>query len=421
MKIGSKKIRFTLRGPWEKNRDSFWILRDEVNLETGKRDQTVIKNQNPRVKALNKQWDYGNISVAEGKKNLQAIKKELESELARLIPQQTFSSYNQKILENYITHILKKRRSRASTKASREASLRRAVRLLGNLSLRSAPIEDIQRIADTIRTPGANKHFTMEIRALLRFINREDHAQLQGLRLPVRRPAYLTKEQVYKIVSDIPEDWKKKYPLMKEVILIIFNLGLRHSEALALHQGSVKKSNGYVHVRIEKQWKRDRSTGKGMLDDLKNNKPRDVVPLNLEETLECMKRFIKAYPKFEDREIYRDSLRRFIQSQCHQLFQLEIPDTSGLDEDDDFFGLAKHKNSMDSDRIYKAVHMLRASFVIAMIAEGFSIEQAAAQIGDSIEVTQKHYAGFVNSESSMMNIAARLGQTAQKPQRAKAK
>ena len=51
---------------------------------------------------------------------------------------------------------------------------------------------------------------------------------------------------------------------------------------------------------------------------------------------------------------------------------------------------------------------LRHSYVIFLLGHGYTVEQCAMFIGDSIEVAKKHYAGFVVADTNMAQLAKQM-------------
>lgn len=54
------------------------------------------------------------------------------------------------------------------------------------------------------------------------------------------------------------------------------------------------------------------------------------------------------------------------------------------------------------------VHDLRHSYGIALLSEGFSIDDVAMSLGDSVAVVQQFYTGFVHSERSLENMLSKF-------------
>lgn len=406
MKILGRKIRITIRGPWNKGRKSFSFLRDEID-EGGKRTQIEIIDE--RIKALTRDFKDGKLKVQDGSARTAAdqLKAELEKEIIRLRRDKPLSAFNQEVLARYIRDKIEvKKACQRSTLNTDIARATKAIQLLENRSIRNVDFAVIQNILDSQPTANANRHMLMTYRRLLKFVGRkEDLDKLRPKKFDYKKPPYLTEEQVEQLVKNVPEEMNKRFPLMGDLIWIIFSLGLRLSEALGIAREDVGKSKkGNVIVRIQRQWVRkiDARTESDRLRPTKNRKVREVLPLEKKRTLAALARWIKMYPIPSQREDYRNAAQRYIKEYCRRNFALNAE--SG--ENDEFFLDEASLPQLDEERVYKAVHMLRAGHAVEMLRRtNGNYNFVANQIGDNPEVLRRHYSGEVNVQSSMDDFA----------------
>lgn len=399
-----------------KGRRSYSLLRDEKS-DSGPRVYSDVEDD--RIEALTKEYKDGlrkGIPAKElaelvrvGRLAMDAIKKDHEKKVSRHLKQIPLSAYNQEILESYL-----KNKVRVKT-ANRVGSLRsdtyhahRCIRLLGANSIKTVDIEVIQSIMDASKSEGGNKHLIQNFRRLLKFVGRYPEAdRLRRKRFQETKPPYLTKDQVDILAKTVPERILQKHPLLPELIRIIFNLGTRVSEALAIEKTSVKKAEGQVVILIDKQWARaidSKPDGSDRLRTTKNNTHRPVLPIDTKQTLECLEKWLKALPKVADRETYRWSIDNYLRTACKKRFGVTIDDK----ESDSFFDL-ENLPDLEKDRKYKAVHMLRAGHAVHMMSlTNDNSAFVAKQLGDSEDVVRRHYAGRTNRPTSIAEVAKML-------------
>lgn len=416
MRVYDKKIRFTPRGPWIKGRRSYSLLRDE-KPDSGNRVYSDVEDD--RIEALTKEYKDAfrkgmpARELAElvriGQLTMDAIKKDHEKKVSRHLKHIPLSAYNQEILESYIkTKVRVKTANRVGSLRSDTFHAHKCIRLLGSNSLKTVEIEIIQNIMDAAKSEGENKHLIQNFRRLLKFVGRYPEAdRLRRKRFKETKPPYLTKEQVDVLAKTVPEDVLKKHPLLPDLIRLIFNLGTRVSEALALDKRAVRKAEGQVVVVIDKQWARaldSKADGSDRLRATKNNTSRMVLPVDTKQTLECLERWLKAHPKPEDRETYRWSLDNYLRTACKKRFGVDVEEN----ESESFFDLDSLPD-VEQDRKYKAAHMLRAGHAVHMMAlTNDNSTFVAKQLGDSEDVVRRHYSGRTNRPASIAEVAKML-------------
>lgn len=418
MRVYQTKVRFTMRGPWQTSRQSYSIWKDTVE-DSGNRKQIEINDD--RIEALTR--EYRDARKAEmskreldelvliGRQALQEIKKDLEKSLGKQLKHIPLSSYNHQILEQYI---LKKVNVKA---ASRVGSLRsdrdhakKCIRLLGINSIKTVEVDIIQNIINSSKSEGECKHLIMNFRRLLKFVGRyPDADRLRTKRFQPTKPPYLTEEQVEILASTVPEKTLKKHPLLADLIWITFDLGTRISESLAIEKKDVKKSDGNVVIRIERQLARQKDSkpdGSDRIRPTKNGSIRPVIPIKEERVLKSLERWLRAGLSMEEKESYRRSIDWYIRHSCKKRFGMDVEDVAS----DSFFDL-NNLADIDKDRKYKAVHMLRAGHAVAMLSmtKGNS-EFVAKQLGDTEDVVRKHYTGRTNRPASIAEVAKMIKQ-----------
>jgi integrase len=415
MKVYGKKIRFTPRGPWIKGRNSYSLVRDEQD-ETGVRTQREIED--PRITALTKEYKDAKKGgmppnklrdlIELGRVTLYELKYAYEECLIRQLQETPLAAYNTEILQNYIEKKIrvKSGSSKPATITADIAHIKACINALDGNSIKLVEINVIQNILNMQKTAGANLHMLQNFRRLLRFVGRHDEAdQLKRKAFKETKPAYLTKKQVEILSNAVPLHVLKKFPLLPDLIKLTFNLGTRISETLALTKSCVRRADGCVVIVVSQQWVRRnnaKADGSDRLRETKNRTVRAILPIDIDETLNCLERFLKMHPApGEEREPYRWAIDRYIRTACKNIFAINLE----YSESNDYFNLDGLSNLEDS-RDYKAVHMLRASHAIHMM----SLTQdnsafVAKQLGDTEDVVRKHYSGKTNRAASIGEVS----------------
>lgn len=399
-----------------KGRRSYSLLRDE-KPDSGDRVYTDVEDD--RIEALSKEYKDAlrrgapakelTELVRVGRLAMDAIKKDHEKKVSRHLKQIPLSAYNQEILESYLkTKVRVKTANRVGSLRSDMHHAHKCIRLLGANSIKTVEIEVIQSIMDAATSEGENKHLIQNFRRLLKFVGRYPEAdRLRRKRFQEVKPPYLTREQVEILAKTVPERILQKHPLLPELIRIIFNLGTRVSEALAIEKKAVKKAEGQVVVVIDKQWARavdSKADGSDRLRATKNNTKRPVLPIDTNQTLTCLEKWLKALPNIEDRETYRWSLDNYIRTACKKKFGVDVED----EKSEEFFDF-DNLPELEKDRKYKAAHMLRAGHAVHMMSlTNDNSTFVAKQLGDSEDVVRRHYAGRTNRPTSIAEVAKML-------------
>jgi integrase len=409
-KVSSKdgRVHFLPKGPWEKGRRSFSLLR--VEWRDGKRHSESFTN--PEILDLNRRWEDKLVSLEDGKAELLKLRDTLYAKAKEELLKNMHRD-NIELIEKFIREVINPKVD--ILPCSRESEIN-AVWRIGSMmeksSLVRASIHEIQRRLNAIETEGAFKHCYKASRSLLKFCGRyKDAEQLRVKKFNDSAPPYLTIDQVKKLVDSIPNEVSEVYRLMRELILICFNLGLRIGEALALEKTDVVKKNGIVMVKVERQLTRttDANPDGTRVRGTKNRRNRMVIPLDRDETLKALAAWLKEYPKVEDRERYRYKSSKLVHDLCERLFVLRGGDQESSEADDFFFSDASIPDA-EEQREYKAMHMLRASHAVYIIEKTGNDVFAANQIGDNPEVMRKHYSGKFNTMRSMETMASLLEQ-----------
>jgi len=388
-----------------KGRASFSLLRVEWTPE-GKRKSS--NHVTPELLELNERFASGALTVVAGKRELLKIREELYAEIRKAKLSQ-LNRDNLELVERYCKERIDvKVDILPCSRESERNTFWRLASLFGPQPFARASVNEIQRRLNAKESEGGFKQLYKAARALLRYINRhQDAEKLRMKEFEKKMPAYLTKEQFHALVEAVPADVLESYPLMRELLVILFNLGLRISEALALEKADVVKANGIVVVNVQRQFVQSSAANPDgtRVRTTKNKHGRPVVPLDKEATLQALAKWLKAYPKLEDRDRYRYRGARLVHELCQKLFQTK---GSGDQEGEGFFFDDDSIPDLDAQREYKALHMLRASHAVYIIEKTGNDVFAANQIGDNVEVMRKHYAGKINTARSLQTMASLL-------------
>lgn len=373
---------------------------------SGKRK--AVTYQHPQIYALNARYRAGELDAAQAKVELEKLRAD---EYARLAAdrRRLLHADNIEIAERFVKNVIKSKVDiLAESRDSEASAVWRFMERMGKRSMGTATHNEIQRALNQITKEGAYRHEFKTARAILRFVNRHAEAdKLRPKKFEHKEPPYLTREQLQQVIDNIPPSVLDTYPVMPELMLIVYNLGLRISEALALDKPDVIKRQGVVRVRVSRQFvQRHRNLAEeDRIRPPKNKRIREVVPLNREETLKALAKWIQTHPTPQSREPYRTKISEVIRTLAKKLFQVEQDAAESADE---FFFDEDTIPEADDIREYKAVHMLRAGHAVHIIETTGNEVFAANQIGDSPEVLRKHYAGRLNKDKAMQIMVSLL-------------
>jgi integrase len=242
--------------------------------------------------------------------------------------------------------------------SSHKASLnrfKRAVEIVGDLSLRSAPIEALQKAIDS-KTKGNKQRDTVSaLHTLFRFAKRSD--RLRKNRPEVRSVRYIKEAEFQALLPYLTDE-------QKLVFQVAFATGCRLGEIFALEEENFYLGNISVKAQMNE------------LGVIKETKTREI------RTTIILPQYKKAV--FEWLKIPRDErfkIRNLPWSKiCRKV-------------------CAKAKLTKIC-----VFHDLRHSFAIYLREHGASKDDIADTLGNSLAVVEKHYVGRVGTSQSLENL-----------------
>lgn len=371
------RVRFTIRRPNPKEgRASFSIFKDTIRSGT----RANYKISDPRIDAINADYKRGKLEFSRAEMELGIIRDELLrlEEQAKTANKVSLHAFNKKLLDRYKEDEIDLRQLRDPDEAYNKHL--RAIKRLGNLSLRSVGQKELQKIVNTT-SGNVQKKLISSYRALLKFIGRTDVRIFRGRSLEdddQNAKFYLTRAEFMRVIAT-PEVSGDE--ALRAMYIVAFGTGARNGEIHGLTPEHLKSNGkGAYSIYIERQ-RYTPSTAKkrGKAFGPPKNRRHDAAVLEPDTTVEAFRQWVSI--PFSERDKLRDRAGILLQEVCRKLWP-ELPRTHGR------------------------MHMLRASHAIELIRLGASIDQVARNLGDGVEVTQRHYARFVHTDSSLSALQA---------------
>lgn len=332
----------------------------------GKRSFAIVRRQGstnrtlklPDLDVINQQYKKGVLDFQSASKMAEDIRDRLYKEQKY---NKNFHPENKRILDEYW-----KKRFEAkdiTDKKSAYNRLRRAIESLEDLSLLSAPQEELQK---KIHQHRQQRTIAAALNEMLVFFGR------QGVKIPLNkkkrhRPKYLTESELQKVLSFIECEDKK---LMITLSRVAFGTGLRLGEIYGLEPHHLRNKNKSVHVDQQLR-------SNGLPDDTKTSDARDVPVLSTDFQKDVFN-WITKFPTQQKKESRTWRHAEIIKNACIKAFPL-----------------IKEKHCV--------FHDLRHSYAAALLLRGFSISDVAACLGNSLQVCQEYYSGF-NLQSERLEV-----------------
>lgn len=228
-----------------------------------------------------------------------------------------------------------------------------ALKGLEPLSLISSSKREIQKKLDEEFNEVRHKRYSGRINSLLKFIGRDFTINPKRRMLPEVR--YVTWNELQSVLSNVKDS------NLKNLYITLYTTGLREGEAFVLTPRDLK-TNGTIY--ITKQMTREFK-----ITAVKNKKNHRTL---------ILKEGIDAFNKWTDIQ----NKEKYRKNASHKLIN------------------ASRKTFKDKQRQISP-HDLRHSYVIHMLGLGVPLDRIAKFIGDSIQTTEKFYAGFVTSDNEI--------------------
>ena len=237
-----------------------------------------------------------------------------------------------------------------------------ALDCLNDESLSTVTQAALQKLWDThekLQQGTAHRRYGRAINSLMKYIGRPIRLQLEHN--AHREMRYPTLEELFRL-SDYFEDRK-----LKALVVTMFCTGVREGEAFALSTKSLRSnSNVYIEAQIDRNL--DRRQVKN-----RNKHAAVIIP----EGLDLIKEWL-ALPQDEKNE-FRFLVSRRISEAAEATLDRRL-----------------------------SSHDMRHGYAVHLLDKGVPIDRLAQFLGDTPDVTMKHYASFIASDFAIASVAELL-------------
>lgn len=242
----------------------------------------------------------------------------------------------------------------------------RAVEAVGLISLLSASTAQIQDAVDncSVGDPNKQRRIISKLNAILAFARPQERIRLSKDAEENKQPKYVTVEEFEKQLLPV-----MKAILPEHIVLaaeVCFYTGARIGEASAFTPADLRESR--FEVFIAKQVTKE---------NVKKNKTKNKknrICLIFPEGIKAFKKWVEVKGKMTTSD--RSRLAEHMRAACEKAFP----------------GIAEKQLKF---------HDLRHSYAIRLLDKGLTTDYVAKQIGDSAQVCEKHYIGFIVSTVGM--------------------
>lgn len=369
------KIRYTLKVP-KGARRTFSILEDRLNSVSQTRTQRTIKD--PRIDALNASFIKGDIDRARAESEMRSLIAERYAKMkeGRRSATQTIHDFNRQTVERYFNDEVSARPLKDPP--SEFNKLIRAIKLLGNQSLRTISQKECQKAVNALAGIPQRKAIAA-LNSLFRFIGRKDVA-LYAKDNEELGLEYITESEFETLVGKVGQS----RPHLADLLELAFGTGARIGELMGLEEDDLLTVNGKPVIWIQRQRIRPavRQYNAGRAERLpKGKRKRHVIPLRA-KTVEAFRRWTQV--PVSERERLRDVTTKMIHSAALSLWPSKV-------------------------RTHAGIHMMRKSHCLVLLLKGAGVSLAAKQLGDSEAVVQKHYASFTHTDATIESLQRLVG------------
>lgn len=301
-----------------------------------------------RLDAINKNHLSRSLTAAEARQQVELLIEALYRADGVRVSRVESNSQNEKLLVKYLEQLPPK--GKKHSQAARANYLWAAVRAVGELSLLQADASQLMAAIAAAYPDGRQARIVTSLNSLLKHLGRPRLTR-EGQAPPDVK--YLPAEKFPAILEHLPSDaWR----LLAEMA---FYTGLRIGELMALERQNKKQ------FAINVDWQIDRD---GIKRLPKNDKRRTTVPFS---------RVIEIYADWvANKALINSEERKFASRIVKRACKAAYP---------------------NKPEWHLRFHDLRHSYAVAALECGLSLEEIAKQLGNSIEVTERHYVGFVQS------------------------
>jgi integrase len=319
-----------------------------MKLEDGK--WRTVKNET--IVAIVRQFKAGSLSAEDTRTQLNLAIEALYKADGVKVSRVASNKVNSDLCEEYIKTVIdKKRDAKPGSKEAARNYLKAAVRAIGELSLLVADKEALEAVLDKEYPDQRRRKAVSAINALLKHAKRD--IRLDTGRIRRRDVRYIPFDKVKPVLDRLPnEAWRV-------CVQMALYTGLRIGELFALERRHKKQWGLYVEWQVMRD---------GTKDEPKNGKTRSVAVFK-----EALKVFDKwTMLKHEISLQERKRAARIVESACRRAYP-------------------------NNPEWHLCFHDLRHSYAIAALEKGMNLEWIARQLGNRIEVTERHYTGHVQT------------------------
>lgn len=300
----------------------------------------------PEIHAIN----HMGLLYEETKDQLNLLVERLYRQDGVQISRVASNTHNENILQKYLAE-LPVSKNRPGSYSAKINYLRAALSAIGEHSVSTSDIKILQEAIDHTYKDQRQRRAAGSLNSLLKYLGRKERiVKVSHIPPSVR---YLPGGKLSAMLDKLPS------PAWRLLVEMAFNTGMRIGELMALERQNKKR------FAINVDWQIDRDGVKCLP---KNGKRRSAVPF--QRAFEIFDDWIEAKDHIPPKSRARAS--RVVKKACHEAFPNK-PDW------------------------HLRFHDLRHSYAVAALENGLSLEEIAKQLGNSIEVTEEHYVGFVQS------------------------
>jgi integrase len=346
----STSVQFSLKTP-KHGRATFSVIKRVVDRETLRSKNEVLKL--PQIEAINRDYQSKRLPYEVCLQLAKEVVQNQYKELGRLGGRTEHMSENRELLEKY-WEARGKNKDISSPKASKNR-LKRAVDRAGDLSLRSARIEDIQKQINSKVRGNRQRDTVAVIHQIFQFIGRTD--RLQRDRPEVRYVRSLKEGEVQALYPHLTEE-------QRLVFQVAFATGCRLGEIFALDFDEYRQGQLGVKMQMDET---------GVLRETKTRQIRTTVVLPGYE--DVVLQWLKT-PIEERRKIRNLPWSKICRKACVAAKLRKIC----------------------------VFHDLRHSFAVHIRDHGGSKDDIADALGNSVAMVEKHYVGRLGTSQSLNNL-----------------
>lgn len=269
---------------------------------------------------------------------------------------------NVRVMEEYWAKVYTYRQLISEYTAKNE--LKKAIKLLGSLSIYSASRDEIQDAVDQQYSGNAQRRMVQRLTQMLKFIGRDD-VRLRKQPIQFVRVTHLNEVEFHKVLAFA------QLEIEKSLLRLCYYSGLRIGEAYALERHHLL-ANGTIRVtgQIDRQGRRRHT---------KTKKPR--IAYLCPQGIESFNQWVDAPEKEKQLIDRQEASRDLMKKYCQRAFPGDK---------------SKHLT----------FHALRHCYAINLLTKGVSMSLVAQSLGNTLSVCQQYYVGFELTNEAIEAIHA---------------